>query len=887
MIRGATHQAPFHIRHMGVSKGEMALSRELVERLEVVHNTLLTFQLNGGYMLPSMVTKHDSSVSHDLPSDEGSSSSWISQRVRKSEDGKAHLQVKLGNLHCSFCVSTIEKAVGRLEGVEGVSVSLAHEEGLVTYRPEEVVPQRIVDTLRAVGYSVRDPRKVGLFEEEEKELHDERDRFQVGLILTSVTLGLMAYFWATGHPVSVSIGGRVFAYGPWIILGLALSMTFVVGRQILQMAVASARRGILNQHVLLEAGAFGGLVGGLLGLFVSSKAFAPGDFLSVSVFITTYHLLSGYVSSLVRSTSSAAVRRLLDLQPETARVVRNGEEIEVSLVEVGIGEIVRVRPGERVPLDGRVSDGVSVVDESMVTGEPIPVDKRRGDEVIGGSVNQSGSILIEVTKVGEDTFLAQVARHIEEARALKPGIIQVVDRVLKVFVPVVLGAAALSLLVWTLGAWVLTGHPDISRGIFGALAALVMGYPCALGMSTPLAMMRGGGMAAERGILMRSGEAFQVFGDIDIAVLDKTGTLTVGKPTVVQLVCVPGIDEDELVGLAAAVELASEHPLARAVVTSAEERGIKIPNASDFASETGQGVTAIVNYAAVAVGKSGWIAAQGVALDGLDERRREMEEATQSVVVVARDGRLLGLLGIADDIKADAAEAIARLRAVGITPIMVTGDNRATALAVAEAVGIEKVYSEMLPDQKAQVIRDLQGEDHRVLMVGEGINDAPALSQADIGIAMGAGTDIAIESADVVLVGNRLTAVADARDIGTSSFRKTRQNLAIAFGFNGIGVPLAVTGIVQPSWAMIAMITSVTIVLANSFAARLTGGLVSDIVRFLGGSILSSLKKLAPAQLRYWALSRNASVIAMLVALLFGLGLTWVVVLGAPLIGGL
>ncbi len=809
---------------------------------------------------------------------------WLAERVRTGEDGSARLQVKLGNLHCSFCVSTIEKAVGRLDGVEAVSVSLAHEEGLVTYRPELLGPQAIVDTLRAVGYSVRDPRKVGLYEEEQAELHAERDRFQVGLAATLVTLALMSFKWA-GHPLSVAWGGQRFAYGPWLILGIALAMSFVVGRPILKMAVSSARRGIFNQHVLLEAGAFGGLVGGLLGLFVAPKVFPAGDFLSVAVFITTYHLLSGYVSSLVRSTSSAAVRRLLDLQPDTARVIRDGHEVEVPVGEVGLGEAVRVRPGERLPLDGKVTSGTSAIDESMVTGEPIPADKGPGDEVIGGSVNTTGALVVEVTKVGEDSFLAQVARHIEEARALKPGIIVAVDRVLKVFVPVVLAAAGLSLVIWTLGDWAVSGQLDLSRGIFAALAALVMGYPCALGMSTPLAMMRGGGMAAERGILMRSGEAFQVFGDIDTVVLDKTGTLTAGKPSVAEVLPAGGSGADDVLALAAAVEIYSEHPLARAVVAAAEERGLELPDTTGFASSTGQGVTATVAGAAVAVGKPAWVADQGAELAPLSERLEAMQAAAQTVVAVAKGGALVGLIGIADAIKPDAVEAVARLRAQRITPVMVTGDNAATARAVAERVGIEAVHAGMLPDQKAEVVRGLQGEGHRVVMVGDGINDAPALTQADIGIAMGAGTDIAIEAADVVLVGNRLAAVADARDIGANSYRKTKQNLAIAFGFNGIGVPLAVTGLVQPTWAMVAMVSSVSLVLANSFAARLTGGLAADIGRFLARSAVSTASMLGPKRLLSWAASRRAAALVGLVAVSFGLGAAWVVGLGAPVVG--
>ncbi|HVA42670.1 MAG TPA: cation-translocating P-type ATPase, partial [Acidimicrobiales bacterium] len=795
--------------------------------------------------------------------------------------------VKLGNLHCSFCVSTIEKAVGRLEGVDAVSVSLAHEEGLVTFHPEAVGPQSIVDTLRAIGYSVRDPRKVGLFEEERAELHAERDRFQVGLLLTVVTLGLMSYVWVTGHPLSVTWGGHLFAYGPWLILGVAVSIIFVVARPILAMAIASARRRIFNQHVLLEAGAFGGLIGGLLGLFVAPKVFPAGDFLSVAVFITTYHLLSGYVSSLVRSSSSAAVRRLLDLQPDTARVIRDGHEVEVPLGEVALGEQIRVRPGERVPLDGTVVSGVSAIDESMVTGEPLPADKTAGDEVIGGSVNAAGVLVVEVTKVGDDTFLAQVARHIEEARALKPGIIVLVDRVLKVFVPVVLVAAGLSLLIWTLGDWAATGQVDLSRGIFAALAALVMGYPCALGMSTPLAMMRGGGMAAERGILMRSGEAFQVFSEIDTAVLDKTGTLTAGKPSVVEIVAAGVTTEDDLLAIAAAVEISSEHPLARAVVAAAEGHDLEIPDASRFSSTTGQGVTAQVAGGSVAVGKPEWLAAHGAELAPLADRIEAMRGAAQTVVAVTRDGKLTGLVGIADAIKSDAAEAVARLRAAGITPIMVTGDNHATARAVAAEVGIDAVHAGMLPDQKAQIIRDLQGQGHRVVMVGDGINDAPALTQADIGIAMRAGTDIAVESADVVLVGNRLTAVADAREIAASSFKKTRQNLAIAFAFNGIGVPLAVTGLVQPTWAMIAMISSVSIVLANSFATRLSTGLAKDIAGFLARAAVSALHQLTPTGLRHWALTARAGAVLTVVALALVIGVAFVVAVGAPVVGGL
>ncbi len=813
----------------------------------------------------------------------GSADGWLAEQVRVGEDGLARLQVKIGDMHCSFCVSTIEKALTRRAGVERVSVSLAHEEGLVEYEPERIGPQEIVDTLRAVGYSVRDPRKLRSFEEDEAALAAERNRFLIGLGFTLAALALMGFKW-TGNQslLTVTWAGERFFIGPWIILGLALSMIFVVARPILVMAIAGVRRLIFNQHVLLEAGAWGGLIGGLLGLFVAPKTFPPGDFLSVAVFISTYHLLSGYASSLIRTRSSQAVRKLLDLQPDTARVVRDGQELELPIDEVQVSDRVRVRPGERIPLDGRVLEGRSTVDESMVTGEPIPTEKRDGDELIGGSVNQTGTLLFTTTKVGEDTFLAQVARHIEEARALKPGIIQLVDRILKFYVPAVLGAALVAILVWTVGDWAISGQVDVARGIFAALAALVMGYPCALGMATPLAMMRGGGMAAERGILMRSGEAFQVFGQIDRAVLDKTGTLTAGKPKVVSLIPADGSSESELLALAAGAEEPSEHPLARAIIDATDERELDVSQAREFQSTTGQGVTATVDGARVIVGKPDWLAQQQIALDGLAERRSELERSAQTVIAVGADGRLLGLLGIADEIKTDAREAVERLRAAGVQSVMITGDNERTARAVAERVAIDDVRAQMLPDQKASAVRELQEQGHRVMMVGDGINDAPALMQADIGIAIGAGTDIAIESSDIVLVGERLTAVAEAREIGASSFRKTKQNLAVSFAFNGIGVPAAVTGLVGPIWAMIAMIGSVSTVLANSFGTRLRPRSLVAFARWLGRWAAELARLLRPGTLRRLLIAPRPGWVAAILLAAFAAGVIWIVAAGHP-----
>jgi heavy metal translocating P-type ATPase len=722
-------------------------------------------------------------------------------------------RMKIGGMSCSFCVGTIRTAVSRLPGVDEVGVSLAHEEALVHYDPTQLDADRIRQTVRDIGYTVRDPAKVRTFEEEEAELRGERNRLLIAAAFAGASfLVMLAGMWLRLVEVPLL---------PWIMLTLALETMFVTGWYIKRMAWASLRRGILNQHVLLEFGAFAGLAGGLLGIFVS-PAFPAPDFLAVATFITTYHILSGYASLLVRTRSGQAVRRLLDLQPDTARVVRDdGREEEIQIDEVGVGDNVRIRPGENVPVDGEVVEGASAVSEALVTGEPIPAEKVAGDAVIGGSINQTGTLVVRVTKVGEELFLRQVARSIEEARALRPGLLQLVDRVLHLYVRAVIGVAALAFALWSIGPAILGAGPDLTRATFASLAVLVMGYPCALGMATPLAMIRGGGMAAERGILMRSGEAFQVMQELRTVVLDKTGTLTRGEPAVRDLVPAGGTAGDELLRLAAAAEASSEHPLARAIEDAAEQRGIALESVDDFRSHTGRGVEARLDGARLVVGAPGFLAEEGVGIDALDERREALEAQGQTVIAVARDGSLLGLIGIADTLKEDAAQAVARMKDAGLTPVMITGDNERTARAVAAEVGIDGVLARVLPDDKAQRVRELQKSGQRVAMVGDGINDAPALTQADVGIAIGAGTDIAIESADVVIMGDRLGAVMDAYEIGKSSYAKTKQNLTLAFAFNGIGVPLAATGLIHPVWAMVAMVASVSTVLANSFGGRL------------------------------------------------------------------
>jgi heavy metal translocating P-type ATPase len=760
------------------------------------------------------------------------------------------LQVKIGGMSCSFCTETIRKAYGRMEGVYEVHVSLSHEEALIRFDPQKVTPTKLRDTLRSLGYTVRDPRKVRSFEEQEEELRTERRRLTLAGVFTATSAGLMLIMQLGVVPRSV-LQPVVLAVMPL----LAVTTVFGPGLYILKMAYHSLRRGILNQHVLLELGAFAGLIGGGLGLVgkrleVPGLQFPAADFFAVATFITTYHILSGYTSLLVRTRASQSVRKLLDLQPATARVIRGGREEETPIEEVQPGDRVRVRPGESIPVDGRVVEGASGVDESLVTGESMPAEKNVGDEVIGGSVNQSGTLLIEVTKVGAESFLQQIARYIEAARAMKPGILQAVDVVLKYYVPGILTFSALGFLIWTAGAWVVTRQMHVTRAIFATLAVLVMGYPCALGMATPLAMIRGGGEAAQKGILMRSGEAFQVLKDVQVVVLDKTGTITRGRPAVTDALILDrsvssqskmGNPRSEILWLAASVEMASEHPLGRAIVHHALERGLDLAEAGDFQTLPGKGVRATLDGRTVFVGSPAFFAQDlGVDLTPIQADLERLQNLGKTVVLVglADEGpttndpgtrssvvhppsSIVGLIAIADTLKVDAREAVARMKAAGLQPIMITGDNARTARAVAAAVGIDQVLAEVLPDEKAATVRELQGQGYRVAMVGDGINDAPALMQADVGIAIGAGTDIAIESSDVILMGERLGGVVDAYYIGRRSYRKTVQNLVLAFAFNGLGVPLATTGLVHPVWAMVAMVLSVSTVLVNSFAGRL------------------------------------------------------------------
>jgi heavy metal translocating P-type ATPase len=785
----------------------------------------------------------------------GSAPYWVEQA--RGPGGRSRFLAKISGLHCSLCTGTIEKAVGRLPGVHKVAVSLTHEQALVEFEPELVTPNDILRTLKDIGYSVYDPRKLRPYEEEEAELAREGKRLLAAIGLSLITIAMMVQL--RGAPLLVldgivaltlgtlaflilrseGLGRAVFGTAalaavaalamagkasgllapavPWIVGAFAVFVVFGLAAHFLRMAFQSLRRGILNQHVLLEFGAFAGLIGGVLGLVLDRPDYPTAPFFAVAVLIVNYHLFSEWLSLLVKTRSSQAVKRLLDLQPDTARVVRGDVEVEVGIEQVAVGDLVRVRPGERIPVDGRVVAGRSAVDESFVTGEPMPAEKAEGDGVIGGSINALGTLLLRVTAVGAESFLQQVVRHVEDARALKPGILHLVDRILRIYAPAVLILSALSFIGWTVGAWWLTGQPDLERAVFAALSVLVMGYPCAVGIAAPLSIVRGAGEAADHGILMRTGEAFQAFRQVRHIVLDKTGTLTVGRPVLKELVAVA--DGDHLLAAAAAAEASSEHPLGRATLDAVLDRGLQVPAAETFEAVAGRGVSARVDGRQVFVGRAAYLQDHGIDVSPLRQRIGELEGAGQTVVIVGRERELLGAISFGDELRADAVAAVAAMKDAGMVPVLVTGDNEGAARRIAAQVGIQEIHAGVLPGQKADIVRRLQ-QRGRVAMVGDGINDAPALMQADVGIAMGAGTDIAIESADIVIVGNRLRAVVTAREISRRSYRKTKQNVFLAFLFNGIGIPAAATGLVYPVWAMVAMAASVTSIFVNALWGR-------------------------------------------------------------------
>jgi Cu+-exporting ATPase len=592
----------------------------------------------------------------------------------------------------------------------------------------------------------------------------------------------------------------------WVEFALGTPVVLWAGWPILKKFWLSLAHWALNMYTLIGLGV------GLAYLFSLVAVFSPGLFpeefrehgavgtyFEAAAVIVTLVLLGQVLELKARSRTGAAIRELLGMAPKTARRLReDGEEEDVPLDQVHPGDRLRVRPGEKVPVDGKVLEGKSSVDESMVTGEPVPVEKGEGDRLIGATVNGTGALVMEAEKVGSDTLLAQIVRMVAAAQRSRAPIQKLADVVAGYFVPAVVGAAALTFVVWSLFG----PEPKMAYALLNAVAVLIIACPCALGLATPMSIMVATGKGATFGVLFKNAEAIEVMRQVDTLVVDKTGTLTEGKPKLVSVVPGSGVDEKELLGLAASLERGSEHPLAAAIVDGAKDRGIKLAEAGEFESRTGKGVTGKVEGREVALGNRKLLEELGIDPGDLAERAGELQGKGQTVMFVAVEGRAAGLVGVADPIKETTPEAIRQLHEEGLRIVMVTGDNRTTAEAVAKRLGIDEVEAEVLPDRKAEAVKGLQEEGRKVAMAGDGINDAPALAQAQVGIAMGTGTDVAMESAGVTLVKGDLRGIVRARKLSEATMRNIRQNLFFAFVYNALGVPIA-AGLLYPFFGVL------------------------------------------------------------------------------------
>nr|MEB3859740.1 cation-translocating P-type ATPase [Desulfurococcales archaeon] len=697
-----------------------------------------------------------------------------------------------------------------LPGVEEVNVSLAHEEIFVRYDKSVTSRREIENLIERLGFRLA-YRGRGLYEEA---LRAEKARLLRSLALTAIVGALMLYMklYSPSNAIALIVGA------------LASANLFILGRRYLSMAMSALRRGILNQHVLMSATALSGLAGGTLGLLISPETFPPGEFYGVTSFVTTYHILGGYAAGYARKRASDAIERLKSLQPSIARVIEGGGLVEKPVEDVKRGDLILVKPGERIPLDGVVVEGETSVDESIVTGESTPVDKRPGDRVVAGSINVVGAIVVRVARPSSESFIARIARHMEEMRGLKPPILQLLDRVLGVYVPLVLSVALTALSYWIIAPWLLGGSPDVSRASFAFLTVLVMGYPCALGMSVPLSMIRGGQFAALKGILFRGVEPIHILAGRGVIFFDKTGTLTEGRPSVEHVEALEGYSEEDVLRASACLEVFSNHPLARSIVDKAYEShgGIECGEVRGVKEYRGLGIEGFINGARVAVGRLEFLEDKGfTAPAGLEATVDRLHSLGLTLVFVGINGRIAGLIGVSDKVKEGASQAIEELKRLGFRVGMLTGDSERVAARIAEILGIDTYKAGLLPEEKTRIIRELQRRGERVIMVGDGINDAPSLTVADVGIALGTGADITVEAADVVITGGNPYKVVESVKISRYMYNHTKQNLGIAFSLNGIGVPVAATGLLQPYWAMIAMIASVSLILANTFLRKI------------------------------------------------------------------
>jgi P-type Cu+ transporter len=759
---------------------------------------------------------------------------------RETQSGM--LDVPVTGMHCAACAARIEKALAGAPGVSKAGVNFATARATVTFDPTVSDPEALREVVRAQGYDAlltepSDKRSVDdlATATEDAEYGELRVRFVVAAILTVPVLILTM----AGHVVPAWESALSFAARPWIELALTTPVLFWAGWGFLAGAWKAARHRAADMNTLIAVGTLAAYLYSLAATVVPSwfipahahgEDAMPGVYYEVAGSIVVLILLGNLMQARATTRTRGAIKALIGLSPKSARVQRNEREQDVPIEDVQVGDMVLVRPGEKVPVDGVVEDGTSNVDESMLTGEPLPVAKKAGDTVIGATLNATGAFRFRATKVGADTVLHQIVRLVQQAQGSKAPIQRLADRVSGVFVPVVLCLAVVTFVVWY---DLSPPETRLAQALYTSVAVLIIACPCALGLATPTAIMVGTGRGAQAGILIKGGEALEISHRVTAVVLDKTGTVTEGKPAVTDVRPADGFTEAELLRLAASAEWGSEHPLAAAVTRAAADRGLQLTTPQSFTAIAGLGLEADLDGQRVQIGNRNLLTDRGVAVD--ESAVAELSADGKTTIFVAVNSRFTGMIAVADRPKPEARDAIARLKAEGLTVVMLTGDTVGTAEAIAREVGIDRVIAGVLPGAKGNSIATLQREGHMVAMVGDGINDAPALAKADIGIAMGTGTDVAIEAADIVLVKGDLNGVERAIALSRATMRTGRQNLFFAFAYNVLGIPLAagvlypLTGwLLSPIIASAAMAMSSVSVVTNAlrlrgFAARVDG----------------------------------------------------------------
>ena len=715
------------------------------------------------------------------------------------------LDLPVEGMTCASCVARVERTLKKVDGVLTANVNLATERAQVTYLPDAVAPGQLKAAIRKAGYDV--PEEASEQNRSDRE-RDSRDR-EVSELKTSVFIAAMF----TLPIFIIDMGGKFIApVGEWLhmlapmqtyyflFFVLASAVQFGPGLRFYQKGWPTLMRGAPDMNSLVMIGTSAAWGYSVVATFVPQllPAGTAHVYFEASAVIITLILVGRYLEAIAKGRTSEAIRKLLGLQAKTARVVRDGQELELSVEDVLPGDTVLVRPGEKIPVDGLVTGGSSYVDESMITGEPIPVQKGSGDEVVGGTINKTGAFRFEATKVGADTLLSQIIRMVEQAQGSKLPIQALVDRVTNYFVPIVIGVA-----IVTFGVWLAFGPvPALTFGLVNAVAVLIIACPCAMGLATPTSIMVGTGKAAEMGVLFRNGTALQMLQNTRIIALDKTGTLTKGRPELTDFVAQGGFDEAETLRLIASAEAHSEHPIAEAIVESAKAKGLSLAEPGSFDATPGFGVEAEIEGRLVQVGADRFMARLGIDTTLLADEAGRLADDGKTPLYAAIDGRLAAVIAVADPIKDSTHAAIKALHGLGLRVAMITGDNRRTADAIARQLGIDEVLAEVLPDGKVDAVKALQAEGRKVAFVGDGINDAPALAQADVGIAIGTGTDIAIESADVVLMSGDLRNVPNGIALSKATLRNIKQNLFWAFAYNASLIPVA-AGVLYPFFGIL------------------------------------------------------------------------------------